>query len=91
MTQNLKTIAALALLLAAIGSTANAGCAAGPNRAGCAGPNGAVVAGPNGVHGPTYHSTSVAAGSSVTGYHGNTATKAVQNGCAWVNGKRVCN
>jgi hypothetical protein len=96
MTRNLKTISALVILLAAVGSTANARCAAGDGHAACAGPNGAVAAGPNGVHGATYHSTTyhsttVAAGSSVTGYHGNTATKAVQSGCAWVNGKRVCN
>lgn len=35
-------------------------------------------------------SSQVAPGTSVQGQGGNTATKAVQPGCAFVNGKRVC-
>ena len=68
-------------------------CAAGVSRAGCVGPNGAAVAGPNGVHtaAPTVHTTAPPpAGTTVKGTGGNSATKAVQPGCAFVNGQRVC-
>jgi len=68
-------------------------CAAGVVRAGCAGPNGAVVAGPRGAaagtHGMRIRSAPQA-GTTATGARGNTATKAVQSGCAFVNGERVC-
>jgi hypothetical protein len=62
-------------------------CAAGVVRAGCAGPNGAVVTGPSGVH---TTKSAPRPGTTATGAHGNTATKAVQPGCAFVNGQRVC-
>ncbi len=82
---------------AACGSTANA--------AGCATPNGAVAVGPNGAATynkntgqvrttqpkSSYHSNQVTPGTQVQGARGNSATKAVQPGCAYVNGKRVCN
>jgi len=90
MTRSLIAIATLALFLTGAGSTAQAGCAAGRYHAGCAGPNGAVVAGPHGVHGATTSSAYARPGTSVTGVRGNTATKGVQAGCAWVNGQRVC-
>ena len=45
-----------------------------------------------GVHSAQpYHSNEVAPGTSVRGRYGNTATKAVEPGCAFVNGRRVCN
>jgi hypothetical protein len=62
-------------------------CAKGVVRAGCAGPNGAVVAGPNGVH---TTKSAPRPGTTATGARGNTATKAVEPGCAFVNGQRVC-
>jgi hypothetical protein len=76
----------LPLLTGAIPSAHAVECAAGVVRAGCAGPNGAVVAGPNGVH----KTSPPPAGTTVKGARGNTATKAVQSGCAFVNGQRVC-
>jgi len=97
-----RFIIALCLLLAA--RDANAACESTANRAGCTTPNGAVGVGPNGaatynkntgeVHTTQpngYHSNEVAPGTHVQGARGNTATKAVQQGCAFVNGKRVCN
>jgi hypothetical protein len=87
MKPTLFTIAIVLPLLAGFIPTAHAaGCVAGAARAGCAGPNGAAVAGPNGVH----TTSPPAAGRSVTGPRGNTATKGAQSGCAFVNGKRVC-
>ena len=69
-------------------------CAAGVVRAGCAGPNGAVVAGPRGAAAAGTHGMRIRsapqAGTTATGARGNTATKAVQSGCAFVNGERVC-
>jgi hypothetical protein len=99
-----RFIIALFLLLAAQEANA-AECGSTANRAGCTTPNGAVDVGPNGaatynkntgaVHTaqPTTlsHSNQVAPGTNVQGVRGNSATKAVQQGCAFVNGKRVCN
>jgi hypothetical protein len=98
-----RFIIALFLLLAA--HQANAECGSTANRAGCTTPNGAVGVGPNGA--ATYnkntgqtrtaqpnnynHSGQVAPGTNVQGEGGNSATKAVQQGCAYVNGRRVCN
>jgi hypothetical protein len=84
---------------------ANAGCGSTAYRAGCTTPNGAVRVGPNGaatynknngeLHttqtNSTNRSNDVAAGTNVQGSRGNSATKAFQQGCAWVNGKKVCN
>jgi len=84
-----RTLFAIATVLPLLGGipTAHAvECAAGANRAGCVGPNGAAVAGPNGVH----TTSPPPAGTTVKGAGGNTATKALQPGCAFVNGKRVC-
>ena len=98
-----RFIIALFLLFAA--QQANAECGSTPNRAGCTTPNGAVGVGPNGAatynkntgqthttQSNTYHrSNQVTPGTNVQGSGGNSATKAVQQGCAWVNGRRVCN
>ena len=95
---------ALCLLLG-LAPAANAACGSTANRAGCAGPNGAVGVGPNGAasynkntgtvrssqSGAAYHTNSVVPGTSVQGAAGNRATKALQPGCAFVNGRRVCN
>jgi hypothetical protein len=87
MKRTLSAIATVLLLLAGAMPTAHAvQCAAGVSRAGCVGPNGAVVAGPNGVH----KTAPPPAGTTVKGAKGSTATKALQPGCAYVNGKRVC-
>ncbi len=85
----------VALLLLATVQQANAAeCGSTANRAGCVGPNGAASYNKNtGVAHSTqrYHSNEVAPGRSVQGRYGNSATKAVEPGCAFVNGKRVCN
>jgi hypothetical protein len=88
------------ILLLSVAPTANAACGSTANRAGCVGPNGAVGVGPNGaasynrntgtVRSATSRTNSVAPGTTVQGAGGNRATKAVQPGCAFVNGKRVC-
>ena len=95
MKPTLFAVATVLLLLAGVIPTAHAvECAAGVVRAGCAGPNGAVVGGPRGAaaagtNGMRIKSASPA-GTTATGARGNTATKAVQSGCAFVNGERVC-
>jgi hypothetical protein len=38
-----------------------------------------------------YHPNEVVPGTSVEGRRGNSATKALEPGCAYVNGRRVCN
>ena len=84
----------LPLLTGAIPTAQAVECARGVVRAGCAGPNGAVVAGSRGVAAAGtngVHMRSVPqAGTTATGVRGNTATKAVAPGCAFVNGQRVC-
>jgi len=90
-----RFIIALFLLLAAQEANA-AECGATANRAGCVGANGAATYNKNTgeVHSAqpndSYHSNQVAPGTNVQGERGNSATKAVQQGCAFVNGKRVC-
>jgi hypothetical protein len=97
-----RMIIALFLLLAA--QEANAACGSTASRAGCTTPNGVVGVGPNGAatynknngelhttQTNKYHSDNVAPGTNVQGWRGNSATKAFQQGCAWVNGKKVCN
>jgi hypothetical protein len=78
----------LPLLAGAIPTAQALECAKGVVRAGCAGPNGAVVAGPRGAAAHTR--SAIQPRTTVTGVHGNTATKAVAPGCAFVNGQRVC-
>lgn len=88
-----RIIIALLLLLAAQDANA-AECGSTANRAGCVGPNGAASYNKNTgqVHSAQpYHSNEVAPGTNVHGVRGNSATKAMQPGCAFVNGKRVCN
>ena len=88
----------LALLLLVAAQAANAAeCGSTANRAGCVGPNGAATYNKNNgeLHttqtNSTNRSNDVAAGTNVQGSRGNSATKAFQQGCAWVNGKKVCN
>jgi hypothetical protein len=80
--------------------TAVAACASGANYAGCAGPNGAATYNKNTGQSSTYNRNTgqtthgnnyVAPGTQYHGAYGNSATKAVQPGCAYVNGRRVCN
>ena len=78
---------AAALLVGSLAPAQAIQCARGVYRAGCVGPGGAVVAGPRGVMGTT---NQVRPGTRVTGPRGNTATKAIAPGCAFVNGQRVC-
>lgn len=95
MKTTLFAIATILPLLAGVIPSAHAvECVSGVVRAGCAGPNGAVVAGPRGaaVAGANaVHMRSVPrVGATATGARGNTVTKAVAPGCAFVNGQRVC-
>ena len=82
------SIAMTAALLAGSLAPAQAvQCAKGVYRAGCVGPGGAVVAAPRGAVATT---NQVRPGTRVAGPRGNTATKAIAPGCAFVNGQRVC-
>jgi hypothetical protein len=75
-------------------------CRNGQNFAGCAGGGSAGVYNKNtgayhsgNTMGGYYHRPGygqVAPGTSVEGRYGNSATKAFQSGCAWVNGRREC-
>jgi len=99
-----RIIVALFLLLAAQEANA-AECSSTANRAGCTTSKGAVGVGPNGaatynkntgeVHSTqpnnNYHSNQIAPGTNAQGRYGNSATKALEPGCAYVNGRRVCN
>jgi hypothetical protein len=85
-------IVAACLLVPALAANA-ATCGSTANRAGCVGPNGAAGYNKNtgAVHtAQPYHGNQVAPGTNVQGVRGNSATKAVQPGCAFVNGRRVC-
>jgi hypothetical protein len=94
-------ISITAFLLLAAQQQASAECGSTANRAGCTTPHGAVGVGPNGA--ATYnrntgqvhttqsnnndHSSQVIPGTSVQGAGGNSATKAVEQGCAFVDGR----
>lgn len=83
-----------AMLLAMPMAAHAASCANGVYRAGCAGPNGAATYNKDTgqVHtARRYNYNNVAPGTHVQGGRGNSATKAMQSGCAWVNGRKVCN
>jgi hypothetical protein len=84
----------LALLFLVAAQQANAvECGSAANRAGCVGQNGAASYNKNTgqVHSvQPYHSNEVAPGTHAEGWRGNSATKAMEQGCAFVNGKRVC-
>jgi hypothetical protein len=84
----------IALFLLAGAEQANAvECGSTVNRAGCVGPSGAASYNKDtgAVHSvQPYHSNEVSLGKSVEGRYGDSATKAVEPGCAFVNGKRVC-
>src|SRR3954471_1981427 len=89
----LRLFVALLLLLAAQQANA-AECGSTANRAGCVGPNGAATYNKNTGMAHTaqpYHSNEVVPGAHAEGRRGNSATKAVEPGCAFVNGRRVCN
>jgi len=95
MKPTMFAVVTVLLLLAGVVPTAHAvECAAGVVRAGCAGPNGAVVAGPRGAAAAGTNGmrmkSAPPAGTTATGVRGNTATKVVAPGCAFVNGQRVC-
>jgi hypothetical protein len=78
------------LVLLAVPAAHAASCVNGVYRAGCVGPNGTASA--NKTTGQTHSTTTTpSAGTSATGIRGNTVTKAAQPGCAYVNGRRVCN
>ena len=87
----------IALFLLLIAHEANAGCGSTANRAGCTTSNGAATYNKNNgqlrttQNNSTYRSNDDAPGTNVQGSRGNSATKAFQQGCAWVNGKKVCN
>jgi hypothetical protein len=69
-------------------------CGSTANRAGCVGTNGAATYNRNTGQARTaqpYLSSEVAPGAHAEGRRGNSATKAVQQGCAFVDGRRVCN
>ncbi|MFL5253193.1 MAG: hypothetical protein ACJ8AI_09930 [Rhodopila sp.] len=86
------TILAAALALTASAAHA-ATCGQTANRAGCVGPNGAASYNKNtgAVHSAQpYRYNRVAPGTHVQGSGGNSATKALTPGCAYVNGRRVC-
>lgn len=90
----MRIIIAALLLIAAAPAAWAATCGQTANRAGCVGPNGAAAYNKNtgAVHGGrTYPPQAVAPGAHVQGARGNSATKALAPGCAYVNGRRVCN
>jgi hypothetical protein len=93
----MSRIAIAVLLILAAQQAHAAECGSTANRAGCVGANGAASVNKNtgAVHSTqsngTYHSNQVAPGTTAEGRRGNSATKAVQPGCAFVNGRRVCN
>src|ERR1700753_284798 len=69
-------------------------CGSTANRAGCVGPNGAATYNKNNGQAHTaqpYDRNRAAPGTTVQGSRGNTATKGLEPGCAFVNGRRVCN
>jgi hypothetical protein len=87
----MKSLVVILLLLA---QPTYAACRSGANVAGCVGPNGNAATynkNTGEVHTGSTSSSTVAPGAHVQGVYGNSATKAVQPGCAWVNGQRVCN
>ncbi len=89
----LRTLIAASLLLMAAHAATAATCGSTANRAGCVGPNGAAGYNKNtgAVHtARPYGANRVAPGTSVHGVRGNSATKALAPGCAYVNGRRVC-
>ena len=90
----MRIVILAAVLAVSIPSVQAATCGQTANRAGCVGPNGAATYNKNtgAVHaGQPYHYNRVAPGAHVEGSRGNSATKALAPGCAYVNGKRVCN
>ena len=89
-----RIVVATAALLFAAHQAYAVECGSTVNRAGCVGPNGAATYNKNTGQVRTANPSSdnsVAPGTHVQGYRGNSATKAVQHGCAWVNGRKVCN
>jgi hypothetical protein len=92
--QSMSRIILALLFLVAAQQANGAECGSTANRAGCVGPNGAATYNKNTGEAHTaqpYHSNEVAPGAHAEGWRGNSATKAVEPGCAFVNGRRVCN
>jgi hypothetical protein len=97
----IRLVLAAGLILGAATPAFAGRCANGQNFAGCAGGGegaiynkntGAYHSGSN-TMGGYYHRPgygNVAPGTSVEGRYGNSATKAFQQGCAWVDGRREC-
>src|SRR3984957_18031154 len=88
-----RLIIVLSLPLAAQQASA-VECGSTANRAGCVGPNGAATYNKNTGQTRTAqpcHPDQAAPGASVQRRRGNSATKALAPGCAFVNGRRVCN
>jgi hypothetical protein len=87
-----RVIIALAFLLTAQQAVA-VECGQTANRAGCVGANGAASYNKNTGEAHSaqgYHSNEVAPGTHAEGRYGNSATKGVEQGCGFVNGRRVC-
>jgi hypothetical protein len=84
------------LLLMTPPTLASAACGSGQNWAGCQGygainkNSGEVYRAQPYHYAQPYHGGEVAPGTSVSGWRGNTGTKAFEQGCAWVNGRREC-
>jgi hypothetical protein len=92
--KDMSRIVIAAFLLFAAQAANAAECGSTANRSGCVGPNGAATYNKNTGQVHTrqpYHANEVAPGTSVQGRGGNSATKALAPGCAYVNGRRVCN
>jgi hypothetical protein len=85
----------IALLFLLVAQQTNAAeCGSTSNREGCVGPNGAASYNKNTGHthsAQPNHLNEAAPGAHAEGWRGNSATKAVEPGCAFVNGRRVCN
>jgi len=89
-----RTIMVALFLLFSLQQANAVECGSTANRSGCVGPNGAKTYNKNTSQAHTtqrYHSNTVAPGANVQGGRGNHATKAMEPGCAYVNGRRVCN
>ena len=95
MRPTLFALSTVLLLMAGTPAAHAVECRQGVNRAGCVGANGAVTTGPRGTsaagkNGETASTRSPPAPGTTTSKNGNTATKAAQSGCYYVNGERKC-
>ena len=95
MKSTLFALSTALLLLAATPAAHAVECRQGVNRAGCVGAKGAVTTGPQGTsavdkNGKTASTRSSPPAGTTTSKNGNSATKAAQSGCYYVNGQRKC-